>query len=270
MPASSDGFVTVTAIPAWASVGIVIDWKTSSPMPWQTTVLRTNPDGTVVTVRSGDLAYTPGGDGYVYDHEAPLEGTLKYQAFGYLYDGTLVQTSTQATIVLTATVTMWLKSVTNPSRSMSLSMTDQQEAWPQAQQAFHIPGRANPVVWQDVQGGITGSATFETMAQSDHNGLRLLAGSGVLLLQGSVATAAFDHDTYLVPSGLKVKRNPLIVGWALREFSFDYVEVDRPSTTGSVLKVPAWTNDVVAATYATFTAWDAAFPTTYVNQAKGP
>ncbi len=263
MPASSDGFVTVTADSVWASVKVDVNWGTSTPKPWRTTVTRTNPDGTVVTVRSGDLAYSPGGAVFVYDHWAPIEGTLKYQAFGYSTTGALLFTSTLATLVLpAATSTAWLKSVSNPSLSRKVTINGPlDEQWSTPTVTFHIPGRSAPVVWQDVQSSTTGILRLSASSQADYVALRALSGAGVLLLQASSADYSLPGDIYLTSPTAVTNRPGSMPGWVARRFEMPFVEVDPPSTVGSPLMVPGWNDAAVAASYATFSAFDAAFAT---------
>lgn len=272
MAVSSDGVVTAVAA-ANASVSLDINWPAAAgTMPWLTTVTRTVA-GVEVRVRSGDNAFSPGGVVHVHDNGAPLEGLVTYRAFGYDGNAQFFRMSVAVNLTLPpVTSTVWLKSVANPSLSMRLPFVlDKTESWGQRQETFLIPGRSNPVVWQDVQQGMTGDLICDGMTRADFVGLRALAGSGVLLLQGSAADVSWDHDTFLVISNVGVFRNPLVYGWALRTFTLPYVEVDRPSTAGAPLTIAGWTNDVAAASYATYTAFDATinFPT-YLAQSKGP
>lgn len=269
---SSDGVVTAARDEQWASVDVTIDWQAAMPLPWQTTVVRTNPDGSKVIVRSGDLMFTPGGDGFAYDHEAPLEGSVSYQAFGYSYTGALVQTSTSATLTLpAASKAAWLKSVANPSLSMLVKVrTSLEESWDQPTIVFEIPGSRYDVIWGDVQKAMSGIIRTRTKSKAEYTAIRALVGSGVLLLQGSEIDNAFPYDAYIRPVGaLSTDRPGDMPGYGLRWPSFRFQEVARPETAGWPLRVPNWTNEIVASSYATYAAFDAAFAT-YVAQAKGP
>lgn len=270
MAVSSDGILTV--LPAkYAGVGVDVDWGAAAGVnPWRTTVKRTV-SGSTVTVRSGDLAYSPGGVVHVRDNEAPLEGSLTFQAWGYDALGALVRTSTTATLVLPqASGVAWLKCIGNPSLSRQVSVSRfEDESWDVRDEVFTVPGRSNPVIYEDAQGGLSGTLGLLTATRSDWLAIEVLAASGVLLLQASSTDYAIPRDLYLKRRNLGASRPGRLPGWSLREFTLPFTEVDRPSTTDSPLLIPGWSWDIAASTYSTWTAFDGAFASN-ISQSKGP
>ncbi len=267
MATSSDGVLTVNVRP-YAAVGIDIAWP-STPIPWRTKVTRTV-GATTATVRSGDMAYTPGGSGYVQDNEAPIEGTLVYRAYGYNGTGALVRTSTTATLALSATTkTTWLKSIDNPHLNTQVAVADLDISMGVDAEVFTITGQ-KPIVWESGQSGYRGTLTINTRTKAMHDAVIALASAGTMLLQGSAGQIALPHDLYIAASSdVRIIRPARMPGWGVRQLTIPFVEVDRPDTAGSPLMIPGWSYDVRDAAYATYTLADAAFPS-YNALAKGP
>jgi hypothetical protein len=270
MPTSSDGVLTVTTRP-YAAVGIDIAW--TNPAIWQTTVKRTI-GSTTVTVRSGDMAFTPGGSGFVQDNEAQIGVPAAYRAFGYSGAGVLLASSTVATVTLSsASETIWLKSVDNPHLSTEIVLAGfLAETWDADAEEFSViaePGAslAYPVVWQSTQQSFRGALQIETTSAVAWRAVTDVLASGVCLLSATPGNGLV-RDMYLRARTRRRDRQA-IVAWALDFLVADFTEVARPDTAGSPLMVPGWSYDVRDKLYASYTAADSAFPT-YAALAKGP
>lgn len=264
---SSDG-VLVAATRSYASVGVDVNWNAAAgAIPWTTTVTRTV-TGATVNVRSGDRCYTPGGAGYVYDHEAPLEGTIVYQAYGYDANGVLVRTSATVALNLPALPgesRIWLKAISNPSLSMSVLGSVQADR-SRPFEAFKVPGQRTGPRWVDVMSGRSGTLSVATVTAGERDSLRKLVEEADLLVQCPAAQGV--PDMYITVTAEKEAPVGPRAGGVTR-WQYPFTEGTRPSTIGSRLRIPGWTNDVVAANYATYAALDAAFPT-YLARGKGP
>lgn len=266
MPTSSDGVLTVTTRP-YAAVGIDVMWANASV--WRTTVTRTV-GGQTVTVRSGDLAFTPGGSGYVQDNEAPLEGVASYRAYGYSGLGALLATSTDATIALASAGTAWLKSIADPRLSQQVTLVDMAEQASAMSEEFQVSGQSSPVVWRDLGGSsLRGDVTFEVTSKADFAAIRASLDSGVCLLQGSESVGMVESNQYLQAASLRRERPAIATAWAVDYLAASFVQVARPDTASSPLMVPGWSYDVRDAAFASYAAADAAFAS-YRALAKGP
>lgn len=264
---SSDGVVAAETR-SYASVGVTVNWTAAAgAVPWRTTVTRRS-GGVTVNVRSGDLAYTPGGAGYVYDHEAPLDGQVTYQAYGYDPLGALVRTSTPVTLTLPtlpAASKLWLKAVNHPTLSLQLYGSVVAERVRRVE-TFDVPGQPSGPRWVDVLSTRRGTLRVVTVSGVERDSLRDLLEEGDLLVQAPAAqgmpdmflTVTAEKESPVGPRGNTVTR------WELA-----FSEGTRPSTVGSPLRIPGWTNDAVLASYSSYSALDAAFPT-YLARAKGP
>ena len=269
MAVSSDGIVTVVSDLPWAAAKVTIVWGSIYNV-WTTTVVRTNPDGSSVTLRSGDNTLSPGGSVFCYDFEAPLGVPCTYRAFGYTAAGALTRTSTAAVLASVGTVARqvgWVKSLAVPGLSVDLTVASVTTKRSRSQKVFAVPGRANPVVWEDVMSGRVGVLTVVALTAADRGGLRALLTAGgpahiqfdpALGLADAFVVFADDQETPLGPRAA-----------ANSQFPLSYTEIDRPATAGVPLSIPGWTNDIVLTRYATWAAFDAAFAT-YLTQTAGP
>ncbi len=270
--ASADGVLTATPWASWASVGVDVDWSAVSLSPWRTTVHRTIGAVTDV-VRSGDLAHTPGGQGYVYDHEAPLAKVVTYQATGYDSHGTLLGTSDSVSVYLGIEQGVaWLKSVHNPSLSREVIVTASiGEDYGVETEVFAVPnpgGVAHRVVWSAGRNLPTGTLTVMVDSLAEYAAVRELLSAGALLLQSTDDLALLPEDTYVEATSISVGRIEGHAGWEYRSLVAPFQAIQRPATIGSRLRVPDWSYDHLTSTFASNTAADAAFAS-YVRRAAG-
>ena len=161
----------------------------------------------------------------------------------------------------------WIKSLAVPGLSVDLTVASVTTKRIKGQKVFAVPGRANPVVWEDVMSGRVGVLTVVAMTVADRGGLRaLLSAGGPALIQFDPALGVADvfvvfADDQETPLGPRAGANS--------QFALSYTEIDRPATAGVSLSIPGWTNDIVLTRYATWNAFDAAFAS-YVAQSAGP
>lgn len=258
---SADGVLTVHPSPRHG-LAIVITW--SDPTVWRTTITRTNDStGDTVTVRSGDLAYTPGGYGVAVDNELPLSGFFTYQATGWTAAGALAATSDPVLVEVTeprVTPTAWLKSVDNPHLNHQVVIARQLgQKWERDTQVFWAEAPADarvayPVVWQSPgRRAFSGTLRLRLETADDWAAVDALSASGVLFLATSSHYAEFQDAFYLTVSGGGLERLRGR-GWKRRWVEMPWQEVARPPTAGSPLRIPGWSYDDLAVRVADYDA----------------
>ncbi|WP_229867799.1 hypothetical protein, partial [Streptomyces chryseus] len=123
---SPDGWFAAIVDAPWAGVVLSVDYTAGTPLAGagnvrQVRIMRTDPDGTIVPVRSADPAWAIEGVGGAYDHEALLGVAVIYTATPIYANG-----STGPSSALSVTVPappagedadLWIKSIDEPGLS---------------------------------------------------------------------------------------------------------------------------------------------------------
>lgn len=237
---SPDGILTARRDDAWAGVVLTADYTGADPVPGRVRLVRVGPDGQETPVRSGDLAWAPGGLAVAYDHEAPLGVPVTWYAYPVAADGTLGTRSQGAALTIPepdAPRDVWLKSVNDPATSLRVLVT----SWPTQeyaarQQRLDILGAASPVIGIDTWS--LGSGDVQILTESLDERIALLG----LLTSGSVLLAqtrgAYGRpDAYMVPGAPSEQ----MIGAATdpgRLWTVTMTSVDRPPTLDAGLRIP--------------------------------
>lgn len=261
---SADGWLTATLDPAYAGVVLDVDYTASTPLAGAANVrkvriTRLDPGAaSAVPVRSADQAWALAGVGVAYDHEAPLGVAVTYAAVPEYADGTTGPTS-QVSVTLAEPdppQDVWIKSIDTPGLSALVTVTQ----WPQLQWASRIDstqvqGSRYPTMSQDVYGASSSDITLDAEGSAIEAVRTLLTTPGVRLIQ----TLAGYHrpDMYVVLGDAVESIDATPEGG--RTFTAAVTEVERPETAGQPLRMPAWSYDTVADTYATYDAVEAAY-----------
>lgn len=255
MTLSTDGHLEVLVDEGWAGVLLVADFSAEAAPPRRATFTRTGPDGVPVLVRSGDNGHAPGGIGFAYDHEAPLDVPVTYTVTG----GEAASAPVTVTIPLQAR-TAWLKSITDPGLSRLVDVVDFSDVTHAIPTGVFQPEDAElPIVVQGRQQGLRAQLVLRSRETPEaHDELQALLKAGTLLLQASAQHGI--PDLYLRRDDLRVAR-PWGTGWARRLLSVPVMQVKRPSTVGAPLRIPGWSWDDLVAQYGSWDAVKAAFPT---------
>lgn len=214
-------------------------------------VYRTDPDGSVVTVRQGDPieGFAPPA-GTIYDYEAPFDQAVTYKAV----DGS--STATSGAVTASSGGTPWLIHPGLPLNSVPLAVLD----WPTWTRpietgVFQPIGRRLRVAVATRRQSVEGTLTAYTDSPTTRAALEALLDDGSpLLLKG---TSRENAGSLWVAVG-DVEEKPVEVD--LREFAvwtLPLTEVDRPA--GAAL-APATFGDADG-TFASFSALEAACPT---------
>lgn len=255
---SSDGVLTVYLDVQYAGVVLAADFSALSTKPSMVRFYRNG-----VTVRSGDPAWSPGGYGRAYDHEAPLGVASSWTVVPIFADGTTGTASTPAAITIPFDISdkrsVWLKSIDNPGLSMRLLPVLPLPTFTRAANVLlqRVPGSAYPLGTIDARSARTAEYHFLTTGEDERDDLELLLDSGVLLLQHSASHHTRDiycvaGDTTEDPAGAGMED-------ADREWVVPITEVRRPPTIDSPLYIPGRSYDeqlLVAPTYADrLSAW---------------
>lgn len=246
---SSDGFLTVTAQPTYASVLVAVNFTGASGISAGNTILvtRTATDSNGVTstqrVRGLDRLRAPGGVSAGWDAEAPLGVALTYQATAYNAAGTVIVTSTTATLTSPAiaapTGQVWLKHLTSPILSQLVGCVYPDWMYGIAQGVFTVIGRSDPIVKSDVRQLPSGTMTVKVSSAATLTALlALLNADGPYLMQ---APAFGDSDQYVSVGAITAQRFIFQPGAANRMIPIPLTVVARPATTGSRVAVPGHT-----------------------------
>jgi hypothetical protein len=261
--------LTATNDTTWASVKLSVDLSGVSS-PWFVTITRkNNVTGELAKVRSADLTAAGGGILLAYDHECPLGVSCTYSAQAYTAVGAATGSPATATVT-TPNVTdggiAWLKSIDNPSLSLSLRVFAAGFLGRRNRtQEFQVINRTNPVVQSFGLSGRKGpiEVTAKTWATIDA-AVKLFNEKQILV---QFAPTSHIPDLYAAVGDVQ----PLVFGprsQQFQRFQVDLTEIDRPSTTNDPLRIPgvSWTSQ--AATFATYTA-AAAARTSWSDYADG-
>lgn len=224
-------------------------------------VQRIHADGSTYPVRGG-----PAGDGNVpvlsttgvgwtgYDHEAPLDQAVTYQATSTQAPGTTITSSavTVASDTSYLSSTIWVTHPLQPALSRLLLVADiPDRTRPARVGVLRVIGRADPVAVTDTRLAGSGEISAITTTSAETLALRaLLADGGVLLIR---PPGTWDTPWMYVAVGDVAEVGIAGVGtdqW--RQWRMPYTAVARPAGLGAGPVGATWNDATVA--YATWTA----------------
>jgi hypothetical protein len=174
-------------------------------------VIRTNPNGSQVTIRSAN-GISPGtADTWAgFDVEAPLGQACTYTVVVQQPqpDGTTTtyQISQPSVIIPVSPATGWLKSLSQSALNAQVvvqTLSDVKR--PSRQQTYPVVGRANPVVVSDVLTGRTGTLSLMTTGTTDYQAVYNLLQPGTTLFFQATPGDNFT-DMYFVPGDVTEQR----------------------------------------------------------------
>lgn len=223
-------------------------------------IVRQDPGGgDPVPVRSGDPAWALGGVGSAYDHEAPLGVAVIYTATPIYSDGA---TGTPSSLAVTAPAPkrgpgdVWIKSLDEPGISARVTVTQWPAlTWNARIDTADISGSQFPAASQDVYGAPASSITIDAESAAIETVQRLLTTPGVLLVQ----TRPDYHrpDQYVLVGSVQQQINSTPT--EPRTYTADLTQVGRPDTAGQPMRIPGWSWDELARTFATWDAVEASY-----------
>jgi len=231
------------------------------------TVVRLNPDGRTVPVRTPDgnpLILTTSGlnkVGLIYDYEMPLGQIVQYS--------TLEDPSSSSGEVSVASSQVWLVHPGVPELSQPIEFragSFSEETLPVKQGVFYPMGRESPIVVSDGTRH-SGESSFSIITETlpDLAAIRSLISDGGALLLNVPPAAGVDVDTaYIAVSDVTIRRMSTIGSEARREVQMPYKVIARPSGGSQSQRVYV---DLLE--YPTYAALMAAYPT-YLDVLAGP
>lgn len=260
---SPDGWFAATVDVTWAGVVLAVDYTAGTPLAGAANVrkvriLRTGPDGIAVPVRSADSAWAIGGVGRAYDHEAPLGVSVAYSARPEFADGSLGPVSSLAVIVPepTGLADVWLKSVDVPGLSVLVVVREWPTlTWGARAQTAVARGNRFPAAALDVFGASTSQMVVDAEGSAIEAIRELALSAGVVLVQTRPGYHRPDQYVILGDVAEQLDGTPTLS----RRFTVPVTEVARPATAGQPLRMPAWSYDVVAASFASYDAVAASY-----------
>ena len=207
-------------------------------------IQRTNPDGSVVTIRSANYIAVNSDTWAGYDLEAPLGASCTYTAIAQLHnaDGSVSQTSVQssAVIIPTQNGVGWLKDLTQSALNTQVTIQAMGDVKrPGRENVYAIVGRKNAVVISDLRGGREGVVTIMTTGTADRNAVKTLLASGNVLFLQATPTDGFD-DLYFAAGDVTVKRPSPDSTDPTRLWEIAFTEVDSPSGQLTSLPGNSW------------------------------
>lgn len=261
---STDNRLTAVLDATHPGVWLRPDGSAMSPVPPRWRITRRNPDGSELLVRSADPVWSPGGIGVAYDDESPLSATVRYTATPEYDDDTTpvasVVTVTTGQPGITHFRDVWLSSIELPDLSALVLCSGWPDLSYKSSTTVATPvGSRFPAV--AINPHAASVSTMSVLAEgSEVESLRALLTSDDVML---VRTIPGYHrpDAYVAvgdvtESVMKPTRSD--VDW--RAFTFDLTEVARPGTADQPLRVPGWSNAIVAANLADYGTVATGFP----------
>lgn len=245
--------LTATARDTWGAVELDVDLSSTSN-PWLIQITRTNnATGEAAVVRSGDMIVSPGGYLRAYDMEAPLGTSLTYSAQAYTY--LEVATGSPATATVTspdlALNLAWVKAIDSPELSRAIKVAADVLPQKRKQSRFDVIGRPNPVVHSYGLGGREGTLNIFADDWDDIDAIGDLVAEDRLLVQFS--PSLHIPDLFCAVGDIA----PNVMGGRqihLQTWRIGVVEIDRPSTVDSPLRVPGVSWASQAAVFSSYTA----------------
>lgn len=232
---SPDGVVTATSDPTHVGVKLRANFSDLSPTPFQIELWRDD-----VKVRSGDPAWSPGGIGIAYDHEAPLAAVSSWRAVPLFRDGTSGAPSASVALAIPEMdddADCWVKPLADPGKSVALQLHngDITPAWAGRVNVTPIPGRALPSVTWEARSPAPITLTLRTDTHAELQALNDALALGPVLVQ--------TRSIYGLPDFYAVATDstaPYFVGsWsALRDVAVTFQPCPRPATLDAALFIP--------------------------------
>ena len=206
-------------------------------------------DGSVV--RSGNPAWAPGGYAHAYDHEATLGGGTLWRAVPIRFDGTEGEPSEYVGAVIPALTDgwAWLKPVTDPDKAMLLKVEPPDLSYDGRVDTTSIAGAPRPAATWDVLEGFTTQLRSLVREKNVEEQLMALLDEGPVLAQ--FPACAGLPDFYFIRGKLDLEHVHWD-GWPWRRYQWDVVQIDRPDTTDSPLRIPGLSYDTVARDWTTY------------------
>lgn len=227
------------------------------------TVYRSSVTGTFV-VRGADHAVASGAF-TVTDFEAPIGEVLSYTAETYDAAGVTSDLGGPANITLTS-ARAWLSDPLDPTQATPVYVKSAEERVRAVDSVMLLPiGASAPIMVSGVRQTGAGTIVLTTVTLADTRTLRGITDGPVLLFRAPTTT--WDLGTLFLGVGTirEDRRGKLAEG--TRDFSLDYVVVQRPSPT---IAAPLYTWDVLAQTGKTWGQVLASGRTWLTLQTLGP
>lgn len=247
---SPDGHLRAVVDPQFGGVMLRIDYSVSDVVllkplstPFTCTVYRQNPDGTIERVRGGDPYRIFGGQGWLYDLEAPLASLVTYWVVPTYFDGTLGPANPGVTVHTDSPANgMWLITPSNPEASISaLTIDGRTGTYTGRADLQAIIGSANPAVVLDSQSSLTTTMSLLTTTKAQFNAMKLFAKQGVALRKSVtwerpdawfvIGNVSFAPMSATVNSG--PAEAPGVFQWTIA-----LTEFERPDTAGQYAVFP--------------------------------
>jgi hypothetical protein len=261
---SPDGRLTATVDVEHAGVLLAYDGSGLSPQPTRVRFTRAGGAETV-GVRSGDLAYAPGGYAYAYDAEVGLAAAVTYTATPLHPDGTSGTASSASALSANppgpdGVTPIWLTSLTDPGESRPVLVTDFGEATSAGRVSSAQPlGSSHPVTVSESATAPSYSLTVVSQTAQEHDDLaRLLCVPGhvpdgtplpLLLVRYDPSFQRRDDYATLAKVAVSPTGKPFNPP---RQFKLDLTTVARPDATGAPLRIPGRSYDDIARAYTTY------------------
>lgn len=206
-------------------------------------------DGSVV--RSGNPAWAPGGYAHAYDHEATLGGGTLWRAVPIRFDGTEGTPSEYVGAVIPALSDgwAWLKPVADPDKAMLLKVEPPDLSYDGRVDTTSIAGAPRPAATWDVLEGFTTQLRSLVREKNVEEQLMALLDEGPVLAQ--FPACAGLPDFYFIRGKLDLEHVHWD-GWPWRRYQWDVIQIDRPDTTDSPLRIPGLSYDTVARDWTTY------------------
>lgn len=262
---SPDGWLSAAVDETWAGVFLAVDYAAGTPLTdaadvLQVRITRTDPDGSLVPVRSADLAWAIAGVGTAYCHEAPLGVAVIYTATPFYADGTTGPTSSLSVTVPApaAPADAWIKSVDDPSLSARVTITSWPTlTWSSRIEAADIEGSSYPVTSQGSYAAAGSDISIDAEGAQIQILETLLTTPGVRLIQTDPSYRRADQFVLFADPAQGLDDVPT----GARTYTASVTQVARPDTAGQPLRIPSWSWDLLAARYATWDAFAASYST---------
>ena len=206
-------------------------------------------DGTVV--RSGNPAWAPGGYAHAYDHEATLGGGTLWRAVPIHFDGTEGEPSEYVGAVIPSLSDgwAWLKPVADPDKAMLLKVEPPDLSYDGRVDTTSIAGAGTPAATWDVLEGFTTQLRSLVREKDVEEQLMALLDEGPVLAQ--FPACAGLPDFYFIRGKLDLEHVHWD-GWPWRRYQWDVIQIDRPDTTDSPLRIPGLSYDTVERDWTTY------------------
>jgi len=208
-------------------------------------VVRLEPGGTEVELRGSRFTLS-GGQGIAYDYEAPFDVPVSYRGIS---NG---ETGYSGEVTVESNGEDWLRSLSNPSRSVVVSVQDfAQKDSAGRVSLYQVHGRRLPVAVTDVMTAFTGTINLYA-AGSDVNELHDLIRDGYPIMLHTPPAHGEDRF-YFVVLGAKWSRVARLADDPGRTLTLEVAEVDSSRLVLGV-SPQQYTWDELASTYGD---WDA-------------